>query len=541
MGELITVISPNESGKDPNDERGNPDYISHLGEIIQKEKALPQPNSNNVQSDFNNVAATGQPYDERRDEQKRMNQAIGEGNASSPPTINQITLDEALKRFILVADGKRVIDRDNPRHSLAIDEWRLLYRASFRFNEGRRVYVANEWENHPERISVSQRTFKAGCDEFVNDPAGQPSINTWQNFTRTGADDSQLSIFLNHIGFLIPDELTRNRFLDWLAHLEQKPDVLPHTAWLHIAPSTGMGRNWLASVLTRVWAGNVASNFNLVSTLNSDFNGQLSGKVLAIVDEIREGGNDHWKHAEKMKSLITEEVRTINPKYGRVSIEFNSCRWLIFSNHLSAIPLQKTDRRIEVVVKSGKPKSEVYYEELYEVLGDSSFIDSVGWFLKNRDISQYKAGAHAVWSDDKFKAAKANKSDVSEALELLINYWPADLITTSALLEVLSYDDTFQQEKITPAIRRGLEDLGVERLDKRMQVGGKKQYLYCLRNATNWFKATTAESVSNATSKGCPVSESPNHKGCGEFLFEIVGVSKEVLDTTDMEMKNYGV
>jgi hypothetical protein len=43
----------------------------------------------------------------------------------------------------------------------------------------------------------------------------------------------------------------------------------------------------------------------LVFTLRTGFNERLSRKVLAIVDEIREGGRDtQWEHSEKMKSLI---------------------------------------------------------------------------------------------------------------------------------------------------------------------------------------------------------------------------------------------
>jgi len=503
MGDIIEVTSPNIIGKDPNDAWEDETYKDRLEEA---ERIY---------------------VDQRRDEQKRINHEIGEGKVDAPPTCDLITLDEAVERFVLVADGKRVVDRKYPTYSLGVDEWKLMHRASFDFFEGRKVFVADEWLADKRRITVLQRTFKAGANEFTNDPNGQRSINTWKGFKREGKTSAHLQLFLKHIEFLFPDKSARERFLNWLAHIEQVPSVLPHTAWLHIAPSTGMGRNWLASVLTRVWAGRVASNFNLVGTLNSDFNGRLSGKLLAIVDEIREGGNDQWKHSEKMKSLVTEEVRTINPKYGRTSVEFNSCRWLIFSNHLSAMPLQNSDRRIEVVVNSGEPQSEAYYGALYKALDDDAFINSVSVFLKHRDISKFNAGGHAIWSDDKLKVANANKSDVTETLELLIEYWSADLITTSALLEVLNYDETHQgYEKITPVLKRCLEDLGIERLERRMQIGGKKQYVYCLRNLERWSAASTEESVSNAKSKCCPVSESISHKGAGDFLYSIIDDKK---------------
>src|SRR5690606_35796615 len=130
-----------------------------------------------------------------------------------------------------------------------------------------------------------------------------------------------------------------------------------------------------ASVLARVWAGSVAANVDLVQMFKSSFNEQLSRKVLAVVDEIREGGRDsQWEHSEKLKSTITEEVRRINPKYGHVSMEFNACRWLLFSNHLSAIPLENGDRRIEVVATDAQPKDPAYCTRLYHALESREYV-----------------------------------------------------------------------------------------------------------------------------------------------------------------------
>lgn len=71
----------------------------------------------------------------------------------------------------------------------------------------------------------------------------------------------------------------------------------------------GTGRNWLSSVLCRLWRGHVASSFDLAGTLRTGYNGPLSQKLLAIVDEINEGGsNARWDNAEVLKSLVTGEA-----------------------------------------------------------------------------------------------------------------------------------------------------------------------------------------------------------------------------------------
>jgi hypothetical protein len=278
------------------------------------------------------------------------------------------------------------------------------------------VPVSKLWLASPARKTVDTRTFKAGAGLMVHDPDGRRAINTWKPFDRSVevSDDEMaqaMPIFLDHIEFLFPDANDRNRFLDWIAHIEQQPGVLPHTAWLHVSRSMGLGRNWLASVLTRVFSGSVAANFDLSGMLRTGFNGRLSRKVLAIVDEINEGGGTaQWEHAERMKSLITEDTRLINPKFARQSLEHNACRLLMFSNHRSAIPLEEGDRRIEVVVVDREPKPAEYYSKLYAALKDPKFIAAVAKFLGARDISRFNPGAWAVNTAGKQAVTQATRS-----------------------------------------------------------------------------------------------------------------------------------
>lgn len=345
----------------------------------------------------------------RREHQKRENERIGNGS-SRYPTVEVIDLKAALTRFVFMSDGSRVADIFNPHYDLAFSDWSATFAASKEsvWDEEKRkekqVAVPLLWRASKERKTVVCRTFKAGGARVLNDPNGRLALNTWRPFDRTAdvqdVEAAGLGLFIDHVDLLFGKDAPR--FLDWLAHIEQRPGELPHTAWLHIAKHFGLGRNWMESVLARVWAGAVAANLDLVSVLKKDgFNGRLSCKVLAVVDEIREGGRDaQWEHSEKMKSIITEETRQINPKYGRQSVEFNACRWLMFSNHLSAIPLEDGDRRIEVVYTEARPRGADYYARLYAVLDDALFIAAVAKFLGARDIRGFNPGGLPLQLED---------------------------------------------------------------------------------------------------------------------------------------------
>ena len=122
----------------------------------------------------------------------------------------------------------------------------------------------------------------------------------------------------------------------------------------------------MASVIVRALRGHVAAGVSLPELLDGGFTGRLSKKLLAIVDEAKEGsGNLRYQRAEKMKRLITEAHRYINPKYGVDSVEKNCCRWLMFSNHRDAIPFDNKDRRIVVIENPTIRRPSEHYEETF--------------------------------------------------------------------------------------------------------------------------------------------------------------------------------
>lgn len=448
---------------------------------------------------------------ERREYQKRENAAIGEG-VNQVARAEIVTLDVAVGRFVFLSEGSRVADIFNPHFDLAFSDWAATYAASKMMvlqpekiaaggrvvkDDDKAVSVSVIWKASPERKTVVCRTFKAGGALMLNDPQGRRALNTWKPYDRTlevkDLNAAELSLFLDHIDFLFREDASR--FLDWLAHIEQRPGELPHTAWLHIASNFGMGRNWLAAVLSRVWAGNVAANLDLPRLLNDGFTGQLSRKVLAIVDEIREGGRDsQWQHAEKLKSLITEETQLINPKYGRQTIESNACRWLMFSNHLSAIPMETGDRRIEVVSIDAKPRSPAYYEKLYLALKSPEFIAAIAAYLGQRAIEHFKPGAHAVNTEAKTAATKASQSPMAELVELVVMHWPSDLITASDLFAVLTNGERNSGTgSLNASHRRTLEQFGVVPFGGPVKLDRDSVRLQILRNKSRWLDAELSD------------------------------------------------
>ncbi len=357
-----------------------------------------------------------------------------------PLLVERLSADEVEARFVYISGTDSVGDKNNPRAVRSFASARNHYAAS-KASAGQDGAVTNAfalWKGRAGRETVDAVTWRPGFPRVTRSPDGLSAFNTYQPFNLPPGEFHQqhADVFVQHVRLLFGDRT--DDFLDWLAHIEQRPGTLPHQAWLHVATQTGVGRNLIASVLGRVWGSGVAQSFDLNSALDGGFNGELSQRTLVVVDEIRESGADAHRRAQKLKSIITEAVRHINPKYGHQRAEFNCARWLMFSNFRSAVPIEHGDRRIEIVIYDGPPMSEEYYADLYVLLDDPDFIWSVKQMLAARDISSFNPGARAKLTKHKLQAIATSRSDaLTELIEFTEGYqWP--LVSAEILRKQLS-------------------------------------------------------------------------------------------------------
>jgi primase-polymerase (primpol)-like protein len=431
----------------------------------------------------------------RRSAQRDQDRRIGDGTFEFSTT-ELHTLEEMTARFVFVKDGSQVADMRQPRLVLSLADFRNATAASTHMvqkgREIKSVPCVEVWRNSNARVDVETLTFRAGGDPVTSAPDGRRALNTWRPVARDAAPEGwaqQAQPFIEHVRWLWGPEA--DAFLDWLAHVFQVPGKLAHFGWLHIAPRHGMGRNWIAGVLARVWPSHVALGFDLSSTLHSGFNGRLAGKLLAVVDEIDEGNSGKsFQHAQTLKRLVTEETRAINPKYGRQHEEYNACRWLIFSNSETALPLEKGDRRFWVVKNDQPPKDADYYKRLYDVQENPEFIASVAEFFGARDISRFNPGAAPPMTDAKVSLLNCLRSEAETVLEGVTQRWPVDIVTTAELRDVIGESDTPNGAAWRHTLRRA----GYERVGRWTSNTGYpvKVTAYSIRNHAKWAKASTS-------------------------------------------------
>jgi hypothetical protein len=384
------------------------------------------------------------PEDARRELQRATNKLIGDYVPSMETP--SMSLEEMVERCYYIHGTDSVaVCWHNDRVTLhSVPSFNNLMAGSVELviderGRERTHKTAKAWLESADRHTLASATFAIGQAKFIRDPEDKDSVNLWTEKPRKPSSAS-IKPFLAHIRYLVPIKKERRKFIQWLAHCEQCPQVLPHSGWLFFTETFGIGRNWLSSLLTRVWRGEVAPSLDLGHLLGNQFNYRIAGKRLAVVDEIHLGEQRSiFTISAKLRQLITEEMRVINPKFGREYYEWSALRWLIFSNHADAIPLQKEERRFHVVANPTQVKPAEYYTKLYNLLKgprSEDFINAVRNFLSRVDISDFNPGEKPELNAAKLRVVEATTPEFESEITALLRDMAAAGIKTFAAAEV---------------------------------------------------------------------------------------------------------
>lgn len=171
------------------------------------------------------------------------------------------------------------------------------------------------------------------------------------------------SVYLNHIehGICDGDKVAATYFIQWLAHMIQKPDEKPSVAIL-MKSLQGTGKGLLTKPLLEIF-GQHGTHVNGHANLTQRFNSTVANKMLIFGDEV---DLKDKKVADKLKGLISENVIQLERKGIEPEAMPNYSRFIFASNHVQVINAGLKERRYLVVEPMLKEKS--YYADIVEWL-----------------------------------------------------------------------------------------------------------------------------------------------------------------------------
>ncbi len=207
------------------------------------------------------------------------------------------------------------------------------------------------------------------------------------------------SVVYNHILNVIcnNDKILFDYFINYIAHLIQKPYDIPEVALFLYSQRHGVGKNMIAEK----FISRLINDEHFILYKNGEgffnkFNVSQMNRLVVLFDELKDGNNEFIKNRNFLKSKITSNKKQIEPK-GMESFSINSYdRYLFLSNNKHSIYIEPSDRRFVVFdcdnvifKKFNKEEKRFYFNNILNLINNDDFIKNSFEFFKNKNIKNF--------------------------------------------------------------------------------------------------------------------------------------------------------
>jgi hypothetical protein len=211
--------------------------------------------------------------------------------------------------------------------------------------------------------------------EMIEDRMGRKGLNTYIP-VKYDAKEGDVSLWLNHLKLLLPDDNDRNIWISYMAHCVKYPGhKIP---WAPLMQSCeGAGKGFFGHVMQHALGEMYVYQPKapeLVAS-GSKFNAWMRGKLCIIVDEIKI--DERRELIEILKPMITDARVEVQAKGVDQEMEDNVANWIFFSNYKDAIPIHQNGRRYSVFYSAIQSK----FDMEQRGMGDDYFNNLLRWML----------------------------------------------------------------------------------------------------------------------------------------------------------------
>ena len=101
--------------------------------------------------------------------------------------------------------------------------------------------------------------------------------------------------------------------LNWISNIIQHPGMKNETA-LVIKGLQGIGKNTFTDVVSELLSGYSVANVTEMQELTGNFNSVVENKMLIVLNELKNCGDERMANFNALKSIITDKTIRINEK-----------------------------------------------------------------------------------------------------------------------------------------------------------------------------------------------------------------------------------
>lgn len=359
-------------------------------------------------------------------------------------------------------------------------------------NKTKTVNVFEEWFKWPQRREHSDLVYEPGCDSMVTE---DNSLNMWKGW---GCDpvEGDISPFTELLDHLVSVEPEVGPWLwQWLAYPLQNPGAKLYSAVLLHSPMQGTGKTFLGEIVGDIYG----RNFTTLSQddLTNNYTYVFANKQFALADEVI-AAKDGRKHADRLKSLITQEQMKIEKKFEPIYFIRDTINYLFTSNHVDALYIEDADRRYCVIKVPSIALPTEFYDKVRAWRRSGGPAHLFYHLLHNVDCSTFRPTAAPPRTKAHNEMKNAVMSDVDawayairESEEALV---PEDakgakvhdrreLFTPTEALKL--YDPVGHKGTYANSVGKALAKVEFPIRELRVPGHGKLR-LWALRNSAHW-------------------------------------------------------
>jgi hypothetical protein len=240
----------------------------------------------------------------------------------------------------------------------------------------------------------------------------------------SGVSPTGISLWLDHVARLLPDDREREHVLDVMAFKVQHPGKKINHAVLHIGvPGAGKDLMWLPMQ----WAIDGGTSVNVENIQNADIMSQWGysyEREMLVFQELRQAeARDRRALENHLKPIIAAppEYLTVNRKGQHPYQALNRLFVLAFSNESIPITLPSDDRRWFVVRSSAGRMGLGEGKQMFDWYHAGGFACIAAW-LHQRDVSAFNPGESPFMTDAKSIMIESGMSGAESFLTELMRH-----------------------------------------------------------------------------------------------------------------------
>jgi len=266
------------------------------------------------------------------------------------------------------------------------------------------VETCDRVEYAPHR---KEKIFEANGETFFN--SYRP--NTQEMKRDPALKKTAVKIFNDHIDFIAMSDVERENLKNYFAFCVQRVGQKVDWTPLIISKHEGLGKSAFSVLFRKIFGEHNCSTVSAQRLLSgwTDF---IAEKLFVVSHEVE---THDTSALTELKSLITESRVRVNAKYARTYETNNCANFLLLSNKLSALRLEKHSRRFFVIYNNREPKDKKYYNELFNAIENGA-----GWIYDHLmcvDLSAFDAHGAAPETEGLAMITEVTKSDAVSWLE----------------------------------------------------------------------------------------------------------------------------